>query len=443
MNTWSFSFRGLRTVTELELKQRVRSRRWAVGLLVWFCFIGLVTTLILITAFTTTTGANASERSGIAATAFGVITLFVLAMGLIIAPTFTATSLNGDRHSGTLAVLQATRLSALEIAAGKLVGAWLVAGLFLVVALPFLLLTMTLGRLSVWAVLTCFLVIVFEVAIVCAIGLGWSALMQRTSASTVMTYLTVFFLSALTVVFTVLMIPFAQEENATVHTWRLSPADEAAWDSDLSAYIDELYEAGLEEVINNRWGDYEEWPTDAPLPPVERCQWIETNSRDVTHSERFWWMLVLNPVVIMADIVPTGGATTEPTLGGYNSPVSSSGDIFLTLKTLLRGITLPPDMIVERCQSLYNNIRNVEIDWRVNPPTITANDGTELPTAEVPAEIQAERERSEDQRALEDGHAYWPWGIAGNLLLAGVFFTIAVRRLRIPYATLAPGTRVA
>ena len=47
MNAWRLSVNGLRTVTELELKQRIRSRRWILALVVWFLVIGGITSLVI------------------------------------------------------------------------------------------------------------------------------------------------------------------------------------------------------------------------------------------------------------------------------------------------------------------------------------------------------------------------------------------------------------
>ena len=40
-------------------------------------------------------------------------------------------------------------------------------------------------------------------------------------------------------------------------------------------------------------------------------------------------------------------------------------------------------------------------------------------------------------------NALWPYGFGFNLLIGGLFFWVAVRRLTIPYGVLPKGTRVA
>ena len=44
--TWGLTWHGVRTVAALELRQRVRSTRWVVALVVWFLVVGALTLLI-------------------------------------------------------------------------------------------------------------------------------------------------------------------------------------------------------------------------------------------------------------------------------------------------------------------------------------------------------------------------------------------------------------
>ena len=196
----------------------MRSKRWIWALAGWFVLIGAVTGLIIWAAHEIYNWDNNGLQAG--PMAFGVITFFVLGMGLLIAPTFSATSINGDRAGGTLATLQATKLSALEIASGKLLAAWLTAAVFLVVALPFIVWSMVLGNISVLQVLVVFSVVLIEVAVVCAIGLGWSALISRPAGSAVMTYLSIAFLTIISTMVMLLLTPMVVEEEP-VRIWGL------------------------------------------------------------------------------------------------------------------------------------------------------------------------------------------------------------------------------
>src|SRR4051812_2022063 len=139
--TWSLSWSGISTVARLELRQRVRSTRWIIVLAIWALVLGVLTALIHYAVFSDTlSGQNDTERNARAgALMFGLIVLLVLALGSLVAPALSATSINGDRSAGVLATLQTTLLSPAEITVGKLLAAWLTALALLGVALPFIL----------------------------------------------------------------------------------------------------------------------------------------------------------------------------------------------------------------------------------------------------------------------------------------------------------------
>lgn len=417
MNNWALSFSGLRTVVELELKQRIRSKRWIWALVAWVALIGAVTGLIMWAAFETSNGVfGASDEAQAGLMAFGVITFFVLGMGLMIAPAFTATSINGDRTAGTLATLQATRLTAVEIAAGKLVAAWFAAAVFLVTALPFIVWSMIFGSISAWQVLAVFLVLLVEVAVVCAIGLGWSAAISRTSGSTLMTYLSVI---ALTVIAGIVMslLTFATTETHTVRVWGLTPEVHTAW----STEYDEFW-------ANNQDSENVDG-TAGPRPPVERCTWHEVEET-VPRPDRFWGLLVINPFVIVADAAPLPPGAAKDLTKYENLGV----DPLASIRYGVRSLGMPPEAERDECAELYGYIPGYEVQWngRNGMEVTYYKDGvkTEVVSPVTPREVNVET-------------PIWPWGLGFNMLLGAVGFWFAVRRLSIPYAKLAKGTRVA
>jgi len=331
-------------------------------------------------------------------------------MALVIAPAFTATSINGDRSAGTLATLQATRLSAFEIAAGKLVAAWLAAAVFLVAALPFIVWTMVLGSISLWQVVVCFAVVFALVAVVCAIGLGWSALISRSAGASVMTYLSVVILSIISPMVMTLTLPFMNEYSAT-RVWGL-PDDVA-------------------EEYNNQVNEYWENPqsdgSNVPAPPLDKCAWKEERWEQV-HTERVWWMLVPNPFVIVADAAPLP-AKARDNLSAY---VGESSDPLAGLRMGVRWLAMGPETERDDCIWLFYNLNyNIDYDADGNARVTTEN-GTPVPF-ESPVK----------QRTVDVGAPIWPWGLGINLVIGAVFFWVAVRRLAVPYGVLPKGIRVA
>lgn len=411
MNTWSLSWHGLRTVTGLELRQRIRSPRWLIALAAWFLLIGGVTSLVIYSMSYLYRDSEGHTPYGAGPLAFGIITMFLLGMGLVIAPAFTSTSINGDRTAGTLATLQATRLSALEIAAGKLVAAWLVAAVFLVVALPFIVWTMVLGSISILQVVVCFAVVFALVAVVCAIGLGWSALISRTAGASVMTYLSVVVLSIISPMVMALSAPFTME-TATVRVWGLP-------ESVSNAYYDKVNEYWEQHPDGNGAG--------VPTPPMGECTWTEQQTERY-RPDRLWWLLVPNPFVIVADAAPLPDGARDR-LGDY---VSSSSDPLAGIRAGVRQLGLGPETVRDDCIWLFNEM-GYSIDWNDDgSPSVTTENGTPVPY-NSPVK----------QRMLDAGPPLWPWGLGVNLLIGAAFFWIAVRRLAVPYGVLPKGVRVA
>ena len=409
MNAWRLSLNGLRTVTELELKQRIRSRRWIIALVVWFLVIGAITSLVILATSRLVGGEGGAQSPG--PMAFALNVFFVLGMGLIIAPTFTATSINGDRSAGTLATLQATRLSAAEIAIGKLLAAWLTALVFLVVGLPFIAWSMVTGSISLWQVVACFAVVFLLVAVVCAIGLGWSALLSRPAGSTVMTYLSVVALTVISTFLLLLMSPLVRSSDE-VRVWGL-PSD-----------VQATYQA----QVDHYWNEHPDGDGKGlPQPPIDKCTW-NTEMQDSVHLERVWWMTVINPFVVVADAAPL----PPRAYADLSKYASASADPLAMIRLGVRSLSMPPETERDDCVQLYGQAGyNVDYDSAGNLHVTTAS-GT-------PVNVASPVKR----RPVVVDAAIWPWGLGANLLIGATFLWVAVRRLKVPYGRLPPGTRVA
>ena len=411
MNAWRLSVNGLRTVTELELKQRIRSRRWILGLVVWFVVIGAITSLVILATSNALSGYGEGVAPNPGPMAFALNVFFVLGMGLIIAPTFTATSINGDRSAGVLATLQATRLSAAEIAIGKLLAAWLTALVFLVVGLPFIAWSMVSGSISLWQVVACFTVVFVLVAIVCAIGLGWSALLSRPAGSTVMTYLSVVALTVISTFVMAMMSPLVRSEDP-VRVWGLPPAVEAEYQAEQDRYWNEHPDADKGGL---------------PLAPVTKCAWRNETTVNV-HMEKVWWITVINPFVIVADAAPLPAEA----YADLNAYASRAADPLAMIRLGVRSLSQPPATERDDCIWLYQqNGYNVVYDADGTAHVTTAS-GTpvnvETPVKRPPVVIDS---------------PIWPWGLGANVLLGAVFLWVAVQRLKVPYGQLPTGNRVA
>jgi len=272
--TWHLTWRGVRTVTRLELRQRVRSTRWIVVLVVWALVLGALAALIhhavFADAFSNLNDAQRNSHAG--ASMFGLVVLLVLSLGSLVAPALSATSVNGDRSAGVLATLQATLLTPAEIAIGKLLAAWLTALALLAVASPFIGWAFVTGGTPGGRLVVVVLLLAVMLLVVCAIGLGWSALTARSASSAVLTYLSVAFLGLGLPMLFGLMIPVVTST--------------------------ELRQVRQMEPVSTV--DPGQATNDQPaMHCVQSAQFTS-----VTHFERIWWLLAADPFVVIADAAP-------------------------------------------------------------------------------------------------------------------------------------------
>jgi ABC-type transport system involved in multi-copper enzyme maturation permease subunit len=252
--------RGLRIVIGLELAQRVRGVAVYVLLGLFTAFVAAVTLLLWATA----DNSGMDGGTGTGGYLFSTIVYFVLLLGTLLAPALGGAAVNGDREAGTLATTQVTLVSTSQIVIGKFLASWITSLAFLVVSLPFLLFSFTLGELPPRTVLVSLLVLVLELAVVSAVGVGWSAVIGRPLFSVATTYLVVAALSIGT------LIAFGLGGFAVQMEQR-------------NTYI------GVDAA-------YYEEETGAPecLPP-------EVYTTQVPRFDLVWGFLAANPYVVLAD----------------------------------------------------------------------------------------------------------------------------------------------
>jgi hypothetical protein len=194
-------------------------------------------------------------------------------------------------------------------------------------------------------------------AALCGIGVGLSSLTARTAGSTVLTFVVVAGLAVFTPILFGLTYPSITSEE-TVQVW-----------------------TATSEAGNAQW----------------TCTW-QTQTRSVSHTERTWWLLALNPFVVVAD----GSTVPSPADGSYPGTSPFAG-LRQTVREVRQGAAKPR----EEC-------------W-------LPNGGQQVPLGTPPASTAP----------------IWPWGLAFTVLLGAAGAATAVRRLSIPQRKLARGTRIA
>lgn len=209
---------GTSFVARLEVKLRFRAGRWRWLLVSWF--LGLVAFSVLLELVVRRSNGYHGHQGAIL---FGGLQLFMLALALFIAPALTSSSINGDREQGRLGVLQVTELTPWNIVGGKLLAAWGTACVFVVVSAPITIWAMVLGGISLWQVLVVSLVMMLLLGIVCAIGLGLSAILSRSTTSNVLAYVAVFVLTVGTLIAAGLLSALNQSNGGGLYWEALAP----------------------------------------------------------------------------------------------------------------------------------------------------------------------------------------------------------------------------
>ena len=380
------SWHGIRTVATLELRQRTRTSRWPVVLGIWFVVIALVAFL----AYYATR--DPDLRSGRAM--YDVVVFFVLGLAMLVVPSLTATSVNGDREHGVLATLQTTLLTHWDLVLGKLLAAWVVAMAFLAASLPFLAWAWAVGGVATGAILLSLLVLVLVLAVICAVGLMFSTLTARPVASAVLTYLAMGALVFGTAIGFGLSVFLVTDEEPQ----RVLGVPDGWWQSHQPPALD--------PSDPNLTPEQQKLLQEGPRPTAADC--VEyTRVQSVSHTDRIWWMLPLNPFVVVADAAPS----PAPNHAGANDAYVGG---FTPLRWIAGGARMArngPDAVIDECRLATTN-----------------------------ATDEAYRDPFDD--AFDSGPV-WPYGLGFLLLLGAGATTVAARRLRTPVRRLPNGTRIA
>lgn len=276
-------FAGVRTMIGLELRQRVRGIAWYVLLSIFFVV------LLIVTALAVMASGFAGPSGGLV---YSVVAYVVLLIATLVTPAISGGAINGDRDAATLAPIQVTLLSTGQIVIGKFLAAWLTGLSFLVVAVPFMIFAAIVGasssemawRTAVYSagseatgstnvgpltVICSLAVLIVEVGVVAAVGVGLSGVIARPVLSVVTAYLVIAALSIGT------LIAFGLGGAAIAST----------------------------ATTSSRINEYDP-QTGLPTTDPPTCQEWEVNQYRAPRFDLVWGFLAANPYVIMADATP-------------------------------------------------------------------------------------------------------------------------------------------
>ena len=291
--------RRLGTVIGIDLRQRVRS----VG---WYVLLGIFAVILL--ALLTLSFSSFSLSAGGNGWFYSLVIMFVLLLVLLVSPTLSGSAVNGDRDAATLAPVQVTLVTTAEIVLGKFLAAWISGLAFLVVALPFLVIATFAGELNPAVIASSLGILVLEVGVVAAIGVGVSAIVARPVFSVAATYLLVAALTLGT------LIAFGLGGTA-LRTEQTVTTRDVDWNA---------VPVGCDPFLEND-------ATECPRPDELGCT-TSTYTSEVPRFDRVWGVLAANPFVILADATP-------PTYDEYGNP----SDLFSQIASGVRLAQIAPD----------------------------------------------------------------------------------------------------
>jgi ABC-type transport system involved in multi-copper enzyme maturation permease subunit len=311
---------------------------------------------------------------------YGGLMLFVLGLALLVVPALAAQSVNGDRERGTLATLQVTRLSAADICLGKFAAAWGTSLVFLALTLPLVGYAIAEKGVPVGRVVVVTIVLGLLLGAVCAISLALSALLSRTTTSGVLAYLAVFALTVGT------PIAFGLVTAITTEKYTVT------YDNACPSLPPTVPQEQRDQILAN-------------------CGQQQTYQDGRARTDRTWWLLAPNPFVILADAAPQ--------LRPLTAAERHEREV-----TVGQGHSWQDARDLDPLGGLGRAVR----DLRKHP------DDPTLPQGLI------------DDRAKQPGvdrSPVWPWGLAFDVLLAGLALWVTTRRLATPTRTLPKGQRVA
>jgi len=255
------------TIARLELIQRVRT-------VSWYVLLGIFALLLVgVTALSFLSYAPVEERG---AGVYSTVVYITLLLAVLVSPTLSGNSINGDRDAATLAPVQVTLASTGDILFGKFLAAWITGLAFAAVAAPFLIIATLAGGVSAWMVIISVAILVVQIGLISAIGVAISGILPRPLFSVAATYLVV---AALTV--------------GTPIAFGLVGASITSEVTQTSRYVERCADNS-----DDCWGE------DGSQAGEWVCSDWETYTWQQPRFDRVWWMLAPNPFVILADATP-------------------------------------------------------------------------------------------------------------------------------------------
>jgi ABC-type transport system involved in multi-copper enzyme maturation permease subunit len=262
-NPWRPTWGGVGLVARIEILRRRPTRKG-------YIFYGLLLGFIAVLSVLATVAAEDGKTS----TPLELILVMVMGTGYLIGPSLSATAINGDSSDGVLAPMQMTRLTAGDLAFGKLLATWAVSVVALVSTAPFLWYAAVRSGWTGLELLTVLGVILFLVLVGTAMGLAWSSIAARNAVSVALTHVTSGVLGLGTLIVFAFSAPLVNEDV----------------------------------TVTDRYPDWSQATTEQQNDPDFDSTTLPCTEHSYTqvwsHTDRTAWMLLVNPLFIVGESSP-------------------------------------------------------------------------------------------------------------------------------------------
>lgn len=189
------------TIAVKELRSRMRGRRAFIVLTIYLGLLALLTYGIYVIVApnarqsTLFGGSTPNASALIGQSIFTFMSILQLILVAFMAPAFTAGQISLEREKQTLDLLVSTPMRPAAIVIGKLGAALAFVVLLIVAAIPITAIVLMYGGASIDDIVRQQVVLLSTATALGSVGLFFSALLKRTQAATVMTYITMLFLT--------------------------------------------------------------------------------------------------------------------------------------------------------------------------------------------------------------------------------------------------------
>ena len=192
------------TIMVKELRSRMRGRRAFIVLTVYLAILALIAYGVYVVIVPSARaqggfGAPVNASAMVGQAIFILLSFFQLLLVCFIAPAFTAGAVSLEREKQTLDLLVSTPMRPGAIIVGKLLAALAFVFLMILAAVPLSALVLLYGGAETEDIIRQQLVLLATAVGLGTIGLFFSALIKRTQAATVLTYITMLVLTVGTV----------------------------------------------------------------------------------------------------------------------------------------------------------------------------------------------------------------------------------------------------